>query len=43
MDSGELLQQPDNIFFKVYGGGEEQTGGDEEAVKFDFIEFGFTH
>ena len=29
-------------FFKVYRGGEEQTGGDEEAVKFDFIEFGFT-
>ena len=42
MDSGELSQQPDKNFFKVYRDGEEQTGGDEEAVKFEFIEFGFT-
>ena len=29
-------------FFRVYRGGKERAGGDEEAAKFDFIEFGFT-
>ena len=29
-------------FFRVYRGGKERIGGDEEAAKFDFIEFGFT-